>query len=83
MYGPVTLEIDGEMKFYLAACSPPLAWPTTRVGGSHDSAKFWVRKNPDQKNPKKSGNLNFLVAISKMRPVFDFDIFCDHGLPAQ
>ena len=44
MYGSITLKIDGEMKFYRSARSPPLAWPTTRWGGggSHDSAKFRV-----------------------------------------
>ena len=33
MYGPVTLEIDGEMKFYRSARRTPLAWPTTRGEG--------------------------------------------------
>ena len=33
MNGPVTLEIDGEMKFYRSARRTPLTWPTTRGGG--------------------------------------------------
>ena len=33
MYGPVTLEIDGEMIFYRLARRTPLAWLTTMGGG--------------------------------------------------
>ena len=55
IYGPVTLKIDGEMKFYRSARNPPL--PDLPLGGggggTHDSAKFRIRKNRDQKNQKK------------------------------
>ena len=36
MYGPVTLEIDGEMKFYRSARSPPL--PGLPLGGREGGA---------------------------------------------
>ena len=54
MYGPVTLKIDGEMKFDRPARGRPLAWATPGGAATHDSAKFRVRKNRDQKNRKKS-----------------------------
>ena len=48
MYGPVTLEIDGEMKFYRSARSPllpglPLGGPPTALPNFR-SEKFWTEK---------------------------------------
>ena len=33
MYGPVTLKLDGEMKFYRPACGPPLGLGYAPLGG--------------------------------------------------
>ena len=74
MYVRVTLKIDGEMKFYRPARGPPLAWATPGGAATHDSAKFRVQKIGTKKIEKKVDFL-FFVAISKTRPVFDFDHF--------
>ena len=65
MYGPVTLKIDGEMKFYRLARGPPFAWATPRGATTHDSTKFRVRKNWDHKNRKQSLFFYFSLRFQK------------------
>ena len=72
MYVPVTLEIDGEMKFYRPARGPPLARATLR--GTRLCQILGAKKLRPKKSKKKLIFL-FFVAISKTRPIFDFDHF--------
>ena len=53
MYGPVTLKIDGEMKFY------------PRGAATQESGKFRVQKNQGQKNRKKGWKFYFLLRFQK------------------
>ena len=67
MYGPVTLEIDGEMKFSRPARGPPLARATPR-GAATQPRKIGT--------PKIAKKVEFFsVAVPKTRPVFNFDHF--------
>ena len=75
MYGPVTLKIDGEMKFYRPACGPPLAWAAPRGAGHPRVCQISGPKKSGPKKSKKKLIFLFFVAISKPRPVFDFDHF--------
>ena len=52
MYGPVTLETDGEMKFYHLARSPPLPdLPLGGGGGGHP--RLCQISGPKKSGPKK------------------------------
>ena len=75
MYGPVTLEIDGEMKFSRPACGPPLAWAAPRGAGHPRLCQISGPKKSGPKKSKKKLKFLFFVAVSKTRPVFDFDHF--------
>ena len=53
MYGPVTLKIDGEMKFYRSACSPPLLGLPLGGGGGGAATTFGSEKIRTKKIGKK------------------------------